>query len=371
MADPTEVNVPGTLEQIVTATEVISDEIMTVAPGLFVAEVMVDGPAAQAGLAMGDLIVAIDGQSIVSSDDFVNALRDYTPGEVVTLTIQKGMVQKSGSVSAALVDLPVTSGAAPNDPSRAYLGIRIVAEVSAITVERSPATDLFSAPAIPVPSLPALPEMAPGFSYSYPGANAGDVCGTPNIQQYFYPPASVAPFGAPYPPSVPAHPAAPTVPYYILHSEDNAEVSAYTVSGQVGQEVILWQAQPASPGVEMQRFEIQLSPEAVQMVPTQQPGGDISVWVNKQVQGTDGAQTLEVFAYPMQFTQPQLGKHLIVTAPYASTLDITENVTEQNVVVQDVIKQADSVQKDVMIGQPQAQRQIMRSVPAVAIEEWY
>lgn len=49
--------------------------------------VVAGSPAAKAGLAQGDVITAIDGRKISSSDNFVAVVANYKPGQTVTLTV--------------------------------------------------------------------------------------------------------------------------------------------------------------------------------------------------------------------------------------------------------------------------------------------
>ena len=46
--------------------------------------------AAEAGLAEGDLVTAIDGEAVESTGELVSQLRSRVPGETVTLTVQRG-----------------------------------------------------------------------------------------------------------------------------------------------------------------------------------------------------------------------------------------------------------------------------------------
>lgn len=57
--------------------------------GQRVVEVVVDGPADEAGLRIGDLIVAIDGEEIDSDTPLLNLLFDYAPGDTVALTVDR------------------------------------------------------------------------------------------------------------------------------------------------------------------------------------------------------------------------------------------------------------------------------------------
>jgi putative serine protease PepD len=47
-------------------------------------------PAAKAGLQPGDLITAVNGKSVTSTDAFIATLGNYSPGNVVTLTVKRG-----------------------------------------------------------------------------------------------------------------------------------------------------------------------------------------------------------------------------------------------------------------------------------------
>ncbi len=58
--------------------------------GAKVAEVSAGGPAAAAGLKKGDVIVAVDGNSIAEATELIVAIRDKAVGEEVTLTMQDG-----------------------------------------------------------------------------------------------------------------------------------------------------------------------------------------------------------------------------------------------------------------------------------------
>jgi S1-C subfamily serine protease len=47
-------------------------------------------PASANKLAVGDVIVAIDGQAVRDNDGLVRAVRSRRPGAAVTLTVQRG-----------------------------------------------------------------------------------------------------------------------------------------------------------------------------------------------------------------------------------------------------------------------------------------
>ena len=60
-----------------------------------------NAPAANAGLAPGDTITAIDGKPVATTDAFIATLDDYSPGQTVTLTITRNGQTKHLSVKLA------------------------------------------------------------------------------------------------------------------------------------------------------------------------------------------------------------------------------------------------------------------------------
>jgi S1-C subfamily serine protease len=60
--------------------------------GIQIANVVSGGPAEQAGLQSGDVITAIDGQSVSSPDEITSLLLDKQPGDMVSITTQSGTV---------------------------------------------------------------------------------------------------------------------------------------------------------------------------------------------------------------------------------------------------------------------------------------
>jgi len=61
-------------------------------------------PAANAGLEPGDLITAIDGTAVTSTEDFISRIASYSPGTTVTLTIKR---------SGAMQQIKITLGTRP------------------------------------------------------------------------------------------------------------------------------------------------------------------------------------------------------------------------------------------------------------------
>ena len=228
--------------EIITATAPEIDagehDVIFLGAGLFVAEVMEDSPAAQAGLTVGDLILALDGEPVMTPDALVSALAAYAPGDGVMLRVQKG-----GLVGAAMVEVPITLGAAPDDATRAYLGIRMVAMPADMTIPAVPSVRAYASPT--TPTSPMSP--GGGVGYAHPGLgwmpHMGEACGQGDviIQQYFFGPtgempygvAPAVPSGVPGVPGVPQSfvpPMTPGQPLFIYQAGVDAEDESATVA---------------------------------------------------------------------------------------------------------------------------------------------
>lgn len=72
--------------------------------GVVVTDVTSGGPAANAGIAPGDVITRIGDTSITSSEGFLAALRRHRPGESVKVSITRG--RASDDVMVTLSDRP-------------------------------------------------------------------------------------------------------------------------------------------------------------------------------------------------------------------------------------------------------------------------
>ena len=69
--------------------------------------VRIASPGARAGIRPGDVVIAIDGRAIRSTDAFIASIETHKPGETLTLTIKRGSQRRS---------LKLTLGMRPNTP---------------------------------------------------------------------------------------------------------------------------------------------------------------------------------------------------------------------------------------------------------------
>ncbi|MBV8395366.1 MAG: PDZ domain-containing protein, partial [Actinobacteria bacterium] len=74
--------------------------------GVYVAAVSAGGPAAKAGLAVGDVITAVAGQATPTTDTLGTVLAGFSPGKTVTVAVTKQ--------SGAKATLSITLGQYPS-----------------------------------------------------------------------------------------------------------------------------------------------------------------------------------------------------------------------------------------------------------------
>jgi S1-C subfamily serine protease len=86
------------------------------ASAALVTEVREGGPADEAGLREGDLILAIDGEQIRAGTNLREMISLYRPGDRVELTIHRG--NRARQVQVIL-------GRRADDPSQPYLGLTV------------------------------------------------------------------------------------------------------------------------------------------------------------------------------------------------------------------------------------------------------
>ena len=79
----------GVTFQMITP-EIAAQEGITGTTGALVREVPAGGPAAQAGLKPGDVVIAVNGQPVDDKNDLRTRVADFKPGDEITLTIVKG-----------------------------------------------------------------------------------------------------------------------------------------------------------------------------------------------------------------------------------------------------------------------------------------
>ena len=82
-------------------------------PGIGVVSVEAGSPAEEAGLVAGDIITAIDGQSITTQEELNSLLEQYSPGDTITLTVYRQSVRGDGQELS--VKLTFAEAGAPSD----------------------------------------------------------------------------------------------------------------------------------------------------------------------------------------------------------------------------------------------------------------
>jgi putative serine protease PepD len=75
---------------------------------VMVRSVQSGGPAAKAGMRVGDVIVALDGKAVSSGDALIATVRSHNPGEKVSVTFLRD--GKRQTVSVTLADAPTSQG---------------------------------------------------------------------------------------------------------------------------------------------------------------------------------------------------------------------------------------------------------------------
>jgi len=96
----------GVSTQTVTATDA-AQAGLSVDHGQYVAHVSAGGPAEAAGVQVGDVILAIDGQSIDAQHSFTDVLFSHKPKDVISVEIQRG--SKHMTIKLTLGERPVTT----------------------------------------------------------------------------------------------------------------------------------------------------------------------------------------------------------------------------------------------------------------------
>lgn len=97
--------------------ETVSESDADVRFAASVLEVVEESPAAMAGLAVDDVIMAVDGNALVDEEDLIDLIAQLEPGTEIELNIER---------DAETMTVDVVLGANPAAPDRAYLGVRFV-----------------------------------------------------------------------------------------------------------------------------------------------------------------------------------------------------------------------------------------------------
>lgn len=84
-------------------------------PGIGVVSVEQNSPASKAGLVAGDIITAIDGESITSQETLTSILEGHKPGDVIELTVYRQAMQSYGKDQQLTLKLELGEAGAPSD----------------------------------------------------------------------------------------------------------------------------------------------------------------------------------------------------------------------------------------------------------------
>lgn len=85
---------------------------------IVISSVVTDSPADQAGLEPGDVITAINNETITDPASFVETVQSFDPGDEISLTIYR-----SGESEA--IEIEIVLGEDPDNESQVYLGVTI------------------------------------------------------------------------------------------------------------------------------------------------------------------------------------------------------------------------------------------------------
>ena len=79
--------------------EVLEEYGITVEEGAFVSDILEDSPAAEGGLELGDVITAVDGEPITTSEQLGEVIRSHEVGDEVEIEYQRGGDTQTTSVT--------------------------------------------------------------------------------------------------------------------------------------------------------------------------------------------------------------------------------------------------------------------------------
>ena len=102
-----------------------SNEIPSQQEGMAVGMVEPKSPAATAGLAAGDIVVAVDDMPVRRPLDFQRAMLDRAPGETLRLAVRRASSSSTQTLSLTLGSSPETHAVAVSKPAWDILGLEL------------------------------------------------------------------------------------------------------------------------------------------------------------------------------------------------------------------------------------------------------
>ncbi len=99
----------------VVSRDVVQDLGLTERKGALVSSVAADGPAAQAGIEPGDVIVEFAGKPVPNRDDLVRMVTETTPGTTVPVKVIRDKQEKSLSIKVDELNLEAETGGDSSD----------------------------------------------------------------------------------------------------------------------------------------------------------------------------------------------------------------------------------------------------------------
>ena len=163
------------------------DLMKGVRDGVVVREIAADGPAAKSGLCAGDIITAVDGKSVVTSQQLKDEIRSKHVGQNVTLTVfrtvkdegkEMKVMVKPGEWKDASATVSAPDSSADSDNSTADLGLT----VEPLTRERANQLGLKTAEGVVVTKIEPTSLAAAPAAGNERGINRGDVITAINHQ---------------------------------------------------------------------------------------------------------------------------------------------------------------------------------------------
>jgi serine protease Do len=110
MADP---EAPAPYLGVSTETVTVDVQLregLSVDRGVFVGGLAPGGPAEEAGIQVGDVIVAVDGEPVTDNQDLQRLLLEHRPGEEATISVVRGSDTIDVTATLAVRPLPVEQG---------------------------------------------------------------------------------------------------------------------------------------------------------------------------------------------------------------------------------------------------------------------